>query len=69
MVNNKKYLIISCHVLWRELSYFAALSENIFNFLEQDKTVGAANDEKSLIHHNIIPMEMSSETDEIVCEN
>ena len=32
-----KYYIIACHVLWREISYFASLSKNIFNFnfLEQ----------------------------------
>ncbi len=28
----KKYCIISCHVLWRELCHFASLSENVFNF-------------------------------------
>ncbi len=27
-----RYCIISCHVLWRELCYFASLSENVFNF-------------------------------------
>jgi hypothetical protein len=28
----QKFHIISCHVLWRELCYFAALSENNFTF-------------------------------------
>ena len=28
----KKYCIISCHVIWREICHFASLSENIFNF-------------------------------------
>ena len=28
----KRFYILSCHVLWRELSYFAACSENTFNF-------------------------------------
>ena len=27
-----KYYVVSCHVLWRELCYYAALSENIYNF-------------------------------------
>jgi hypothetical protein len=27
-----KFHIISCHVLWRELCYFASLSKNVFNF-------------------------------------
>lgn len=27
-----KYKIIACHVLWRELCYYAALSKNIFDF-------------------------------------
>lgn len=32
-----RYKIIACHVLWRELCYYAALSRNIFDFhfLEQ----------------------------------
>jgi hypothetical protein len=32
-----KFYVIACHVLWRELSYFASISRNIFkfNFLEQ----------------------------------
>ncbi len=28
----KKFFVISCHVLWRELCYFAATSKNTFNF-------------------------------------
>ncbi|MBN1352227.1 DUF1638 domain-containing protein [candidate division KSB1 bacterium] len=28
----QKFHIISCHVLWRELCYFAALSKNVFTF-------------------------------------
>lgn len=28
----RKYKIIACHVLWRELSYYAALSRNVFHF-------------------------------------
>lgn len=32
MNNAKRFYVISCHVLWRELSHFATLSENIFNF-------------------------------------
>lgn len=37
MEKTKRFCIISCHVLWRELSYFASLSGNIFNivFLRQ----------------------------------
>ncbi len=31
-MKNKKYKIISCNVLWRELCYFAALSKNEFDF-------------------------------------
>ncbi|MBI4560088.1 MAG: DUF1638 domain-containing protein [Candidatus Hydrogenedentes bacterium] len=27
-----KYHVISCHVLWRELCYFASQSKNVFNF-------------------------------------
>lgn len=27
-----KFYVISCHVLWRELCYFASISKNIFNF-------------------------------------
>lgn len=27
-----KFYLISCHVLWRELCYFAAISKNTFNF-------------------------------------
>ncbi len=27
-----RYKIISCHVLWRELSYYASLSRNVFDF-------------------------------------
>jgi hypothetical protein len=27
-----KYHVISCHVLWRELCYFASLSKNVFTF-------------------------------------
>lgn len=27
-----RYRIIACHVLWRELSYFASLSRNVFDF-------------------------------------
>lgn len=28
----KKFYVISCHVLWRELCHFASVSKNIFNF-------------------------------------
>ncbi|UCE06249.1 MAG: DUF1638 domain-containing protein [bacterium] len=28
----KKFYVISCHVLWRELCYFASISKNVFNF-------------------------------------
>jgi hypothetical protein len=28
----KKFYIISCHVLWREICHFAAISKNSFNF-------------------------------------
>jgi len=28
----KKFYIISCHVLWREICYFASISKNTFNF-------------------------------------
>lgn len=33
----EKYYIISCHVLWREITHYASLSKHIFNFkfLEQ----------------------------------
>jgi len=31
-MKNKKYKIISCNVMWRELCYFAALSKNEFGF-------------------------------------
>jgi len=27
-----KFYIISCHVLWREICYFASISKNVFNF-------------------------------------
>jgi hypothetical protein len=32
IMKNKKYKIISCNVLWREICYFAALSKNEFEF-------------------------------------
>ncbi|HEX9972932.1 MAG TPA: DUF1638 domain-containing protein, partial [bacterium] len=28
----KKFFVISCHVLWREICYFASTSRNTFNF-------------------------------------
>ena len=28
-----KYLIISCHVLWRELCFYSSVSKNIFDFI------------------------------------
>lgn len=31
-IENQKFYVISCHVLWRELCYFASMSKNIFNF-------------------------------------
>ena len=31
-VRGERYYVISCHVLWRELCYFAALSKNVFEF-------------------------------------
>lgn len=27
-----KFYVISCHVLWREICYFASVSKNVFNF-------------------------------------
>ncbi len=27
-----RYYIVSCHVLWRELCYFASISQNVFDF-------------------------------------
>lgn len=32
MVDIKKYCVISCHVLWREICHLASLSDNVFNF-------------------------------------
>jgi hypothetical protein len=32
MNKGKKFYVISCHVLWREISYFASISDNSFNF-------------------------------------
>lgn len=32
MTKGRRYYIIGCHVLWREISYFASISDNIFNF-------------------------------------
>jgi hypothetical protein len=31
-LNMKRFHLVACHVLWRELCYFASLSENIFTF-------------------------------------
>ena len=28
----KKFFVISCHVLWREICYFASISSNVFDF-------------------------------------
>ena len=32
MTQPKKYYVLSCHVLWRELCYYASISRNVFNF-------------------------------------
>ncbi len=32
MTGAKRFLFIGCHVLWREICYFASMSNNIFNF-------------------------------------
>jgi len=36
-VKREKYLVVACHVLWRELCYYAALTPKVFqfNFLKQ----------------------------------
>jgi len=33
VIMGEKYFVISCHVLWRELCYYASISRNVFNFM------------------------------------
>jgi hypothetical protein len=33
LINNEKYCVISCHVMWRELCYYASLSNKSVNFI------------------------------------
>ena len=45
MKDGERYYVIACHVLWRELCYYAALSRNVFEFRFLEQGLHNAPDE------------------------